>query len=42
MSGNGIGKVRDDSNTVSGIGGLIRGYVNRWGRERKSRGRVRM
>jgi hypothetical protein len=42
VSGNDIGEVRDYSNTVPGIGGLIGRGVNGRGRVRKSRGRVRM
>jgi len=42
VSGNDIREVRDYSNAVPGIGSLIGRGVNRWGRVRKSRGRVRM
>ena len=41
MSRNGIGKVRDDSNTVPSIRSLVRRCVSRWSSVRKSRGRVR-
>jgi hypothetical protein len=41
VSGNGIGEVRDDSKAVPGIGGFVGRHINRWGGERKSRGRVR-
>jgi hypothetical protein len=41
MSGNNVRKVRDYGNAVPGIGSLVGGGVNRWGRVRKSRGRVR-
>jgi hypothetical protein len=42
VSGNGIGEVRDDSNAVPGIRGLIGRHVVRRSSGRKSRGRVRM
>jgi hypothetical protein len=42
VSGNSIGKVRNDGNAVSGIGSLVRTCINRWGNVRKSRGRFRM
>jgi hypothetical protein len=41
MSGDDVGEVRDYSNAVPGIGGLISGSVNGQGGMRKSRGRVR-
>jgi hypothetical protein len=41
MSGDDVRKVRDYSNAVPGIGGLISRGVNGWGRVRKSRGQVR-
>ena len=41
MSGDNVRKVRDYSNAVPGIGGLISRGVNGWGRVRKSRGQVR-
>jgi hypothetical protein len=41
VSGDNVGEVRDYSNAVPGIGGLVgRGVIGR-GRVRKSRGRVR-
>ena len=41
MSRNNVREVRDYSNAVPGIGSLVGGCVNGWGRVRKSRGRVR-
>ena len=41
MSGNNVREVRDHGNAVPGIGSLVSRGVNRWGRMRKSRGRVR-
>ena len=41
MGGNNIREVRDHSNAVPGISSLVTRGVNRWGRMRKSRGRVR-
>jgi hypothetical protein len=42
VSGNNIGEVRDYSNAVPGISGLIGRCVNRRSSTRKSGGRVRM
>ena len=41
MSGDDVREVRDYSNAVPGIGGLVGRGVNGWGGIRKSRGRVR-
>jgi hypothetical protein len=41
VSGDNVREVRDYGNAVPGIGSLIGRGVNRWGRVRKSRGRVR-
>jgi hypothetical protein len=41
VSGDDVGKVRDHSDAVPGIRGLVGRGVNGWGRMRKSRGRVR-
>ena len=41
VSGDNVREVRDYSNAVPGVGSLIGGCVNGWGRMRKSRGRVR-
>jgi hypothetical protein len=41
VSGNGIGEVGDNGNTVAGIGSLIGRCVSRQGGMRKSRGRFR-
>jgi hypothetical protein len=41
MSGDNVREVRDYSNAVPGVGSLVGGCVNGWGRVRKSRGRVR-
>jgi hypothetical protein len=41
MGGDNVREVRDHSNAVPGIGSLVGRGVNRWGRMRKSRGRVR-
>jgi len=41
MSGNSIGKVRDDSNAVPGIRSLVRRCISRRSSVRKSRGRFR-
>jgi hypothetical protein len=42
VSRNSIGEVRDNSNTILGIRGLVGRCINGWGGMRKSRGRVRM
>jgi len=42
MSWNSIGEVRDYSNAVPGIRGIVGRCVSRWGSVRKSRGRFRM
>jgi len=36
-----VGELRDHGDAVPGIGSLVDRGVNRWGRVRKSRGRVR-
>ena len=41
VSGDDVGEVRDHSDAVPGIGSLVGRGVNRQGRVRKSRGRVR-
>jgi hypothetical protein len=41
MSGDDVREVRDHSNAVPGVRSLVTRGVNRWGRMRKSRGRVR-
>jgi len=41
MSRDNVREVRDYSNAVPGVGSLVGGCVNGWGRVRKSRGRVR-
>jgi hypothetical protein len=41
VSRDNIREVRDYSNAVPGIGSLVDRGINRWGRVRKSRGRVR-
>jgi hypothetical protein len=41
MSGDNVREVRDYSNAVPGVGSLVGGCINGWGRVRKSRGRVR-
>ena len=42
MSGDSVGKVRDNSNAVPSIRCLVGRCVNRRGSMRKSRGRIRM
>jgi hypothetical protein len=42
VGGDDVREVRDHSNAVPGIGNLVGRGVNRWGRVRKSRDRVRM
>ena len=42
VSGNGVREVRDNGNTVPGVGGFVGRCINGWGGVRKSRGRVRM
>jgi hypothetical protein len=41
MSGNNVGEVRDYSNAVPGIRGLVRRHVSGWSGMGKSRGRIR-
>jgi hypothetical protein len=41
VSGDNIREVRDHGNAVPGIRSLVGRGVNRWGRVRKSRGRIR-
>jgi hypothetical protein len=41
MSGDNVREVRDYSNAVPGVGSLVAGCVNGWGRVRKGRGRIR-
>ena len=41
VSRDNVREVRDYSNAVPGVGSLVGGCVNGWGRVRKSRGRVR-
>jgi uncharacterized membrane protein YraQ (UPF0718 family) len=42
VSRNSVREVRDNGEAVLSIGSFIRGCINRWGDERKSRDRVRM
>ena len=41
VSRNNVREVRDHGNAVPGIGSLVGGCIDGWGRVRKSRGRVR-
>ena len=41
VSRDNVREVRDYSNAVPGVGSLVGGCVNGWGRARKSRARIR-